>query len=166
MGVPLDFLLLRFVLGQIAKWAKPRESFYVILKKWFAVACAFLSLSEFILGTRLLNEEDDDVRPYRSSTGVIEPPKEKKFYREFPLMIVPNHDRVEVIPNVKMMTRIRRGQALCGRVGETDEEVVARWRIVYIPGFLNVRIFLLLFLHWVSVVSCFTVLLVSPCIFC
>jgi hypothetical protein len=60
--------------------------------------------------------------------------------REYRHLRVPNHDRVQVIPGVRMMGI--RGMALFGRPGETPEEAASRWRLVYVPAFFFRRIML------------------------
>ncbi|KAI8837036.1 hypothetical protein BC829DRAFT_493270 [Chytridium lagenaria] len=69
--------------------------------------------------------------------------------RPFPYLRVPNHDHVEIIPNQKMMIPMARGEALFGRMNESEDEVRANWRRVYVPDRFRFRTFALIIFQWI-----------------
>jgi hypothetical protein len=93
-----------------------------LLRVWFLWSSEQFRVSEFMLGRARVEEEDD-----KEDSG-----------RDYRHLRVPNHDRVQVIPGMKMMIP---GDVLFGREGETPEEVASRWRLVYIPSFFFRRVF-------------------------
>ncbi|KAJ3098980.1 hypothetical protein HDU97_003545 [Phlyctochytrium planicorne] len=81
--------------------------------------------------------------------------------RPFPYLRVPNHDHIEIMPG-KMMVPMARGDALFGRANETEEEVRANWRRVYIPDRFRFRIFGLLFFQWICGLLLAAAIIVGP----
>ncbi|KAJ3053322.1 hypothetical protein HK097_004529, partial [Rhizophlyctis rosea] len=68
----------------------------------------------------------------------LRPPK-RRSPREFRFMQAPHHDHVEVIPGQKMLIPLRRGEAVPGRFGETEDDIRANWTKVYVPGGFRTR---------------------------
>jgi hypothetical protein len=117
-----------------------------LLKSWFTWSSEQFRFSEFMLGRKRIEEEGDGVEAARE-------------YRQ---LRVPNHDRVQVIPGVRMMIPALRGMGLFGRPGETPEEVASRWRLVYFPAFFFRRIILFIVWHWTSLVAASSIYFVLP----
>ncbi|KAJ3091188.1 hypothetical protein HK102_001375 [Quaeritorhiza haematococci] len=82
--------------------------------------------------------------------------------REFRYMRVPNHDHVEVIPGQKMLIPIRENDPVVGRPNETQEEVRANWKKVYVPDRFKIRVVFLLVWQWVCGLALATALFVGP----
>jgi hypothetical protein len=78
------------------------------LEKWFTAVSKRLRMSSFLVGGEFPEEE------------VISEDPEKLNH-----MRVPNHDHIEVIPEARMLVRIRKTDPVFGRPTETPQEVAA-----------------------------------------
>lgn len=71
---------------------------------------------------------------------------------------VPNHDRVPVVPNTRMIMPATSPTDLFGRPGESPVQVSTRWRVVGIPSHFSLRI--------TAFIACLTTACVLFCASC
>ncbi|KAJ3216804.1 hypothetical protein HK099_005707, partial [Clydaea vesicula] len=174
--MPTDLLILHFIVPFLYKLVKPKLRFKFLMERWFKFTANRLRLTEFLLGEKNMEEEDaennwvdvddtesDDELPdliYPNNNAVAKPKASK--VREFEFLRVPNTDRIRVVPGEKILIPMRRGEKLFGRVGETEDEVKERWRIVWVPGYLKLRLMGFVIGHWLYLLSVASVLIIIP----
>jgi E3 ubiquitin-protein ligase DOA10 len=114
------------------------------------------------------NNKNDDVIGDDNNNNITELKikKIKKNGKRRPLrrLRVPNTDHIKIVPGEKILIPMNDGEPLFGREGETPEEVKTNWTIVYRPNHFKLRIYCLLFLHWVSCITLFSSIIGVPLI--
>ncbi|KAJ3215547.1 hypothetical protein HDU67_000268 [Dinochytrium kinnereticum] len=109
-----------------------------------------------------LNPGEEALENAVATPAMNEPNNQMRRPRSHPYLRVPNHDHVEIIPRQRMMVPMARGEALFGRANETEEEVRANWRRVYIPDRFRFRIFALLLIQWMGGLALAVCAIVCP----
>jgi E3 ubiquitin-protein ligase DOA10 len=100
------------------------------------------------------DKEEDDDRITKLKIKKIKKNNGKR--RPFRRLRVPNTDHIKIIPGEKILIPLNDGDPLFGREEETPEEVKANWTIVYRANHFKLRIYCLLFLHWITCVTLFS----------
>jgi hypothetical protein len=136
-GVPVDYLVLYFVVSGLLKHFDVLnamdEAVKILLKRMAKV----LRMSEYLFGTSVVSEHALNDLTYR----------------------VPNRDYIPLKRGDAILVEWVKGEALRGREGETDAEVVSNWRLCRVPNWFKHRLWAIVFgLLCVIIVASFGVI--------
>ncbi|KAI8611743.1 hypothetical protein BC830DRAFT_1171635 [Chytriomyces sp. MP71] len=170
---PIDLLMFHFLVPAVFSWIRPTDMVVEGLRLYYKFAARRLRITQFIFGERQRDEENGEVgdepiivrtfnqtmdeAPDASTMEAIAPGA-----RATPYLRVPNHDRIPLKPNQKVMVPISQFGPLVGREGETEEDIRANWTRVYVPEMLRIRLMVLLIFQWLFGLLVSSGLLVGP----
>ncbi|TPX35008.1 hypothetical protein SmJEL517_g02469 [Synchytrium microbalum] len=146
---PIDLLLFHFAIPWVLHFIQPRPLIRNAIERALRNSARFLRLSSYIFGG-FHNDE------------LAEVPGARPIGSQPPYIRVPNHDHIEVIPNVPVMIFMEENEALFGRPNETEADVRTNWTKIRVPNMFWWRLVMLVVMQWLYGVFMSFCVLVGP----